>query len=109
MGQLDKGVGLSSSNVEMRSDPSSERSEIRAAVVATLSRVMRASIAEAARHSATAAGNVRRCIGIALMVATGLSARRHRIKLARYWRLSRVAKLICRRRMGKIYRDITVG
>ena len=77
-----------------RSEPSSARSAIRAVVVAPLLRVIRASIAEAARHSATAAGDVRSGIGIAPMAATGPSARRHRIMLARYWGPSRVAKLI---------------
>ena len=101
---MNKSLGHFSSDVEISSAPSSARSAIRVADVAPLLRVIRASIAEAARHSATAAGNVRRCIGIALMVATGLSARRHRIKLARYWRPSRVAKLIgiCGRRRSRI-------
>ena len=107
---LDKeSLGLPSSDLEISSAPSSAKSAIRVADVAPLLRVIRASIAEAARHSAIAAGNVRSSIGIAPMVATGPSARRHRIKLARYWRPSRVAKLICRRRRSKIYSDVTAG
>ena len=85
------------------------RETLAAADVAPPLRAIRASIAEAARHSATAARNVRRCIGIVPMVATGLSARRHRTKLARYWRPFRVAKLVCRRTRSRIYRDITAG